>query len=434
MTDTSRRLRSIVVFAVLATLVGLAVWRFAYRKTPDQVNGSINGATLGVDSALPVTLTAADAQRIGVTYAEVTDGPIGHEVRVVGMLQVDETRIRTVVSRVEGFVEHLKANFTGQPVRDGQTLLELYAPMVVAAEQDLLLARDLEKQVAAGTSDAREAARSAVEAARQRLKRWGVPSDAVAEVELTGRPGGTFPIRSPFGGFVLEKAVQQGQRVMAGDVLYRIADLTVVWLEGEVFEQDLPLARVGTEVRATFRSLPGMERTGRISYVYPTLNPETRTARVRVELRNTDLSLKPGMYATLVFTGESARGMSVPRSAVLATGNRNLVFLKGAGNRFEPREVVVGLSSDDRVQVLRGLSVGDTVVASATFLIDAESNLGSMLGGMGNMPGMDMGSPTQTPDSPAAGHEGHDMQSPPAADSTAMKDMPGMDQKHEKVK
>jgi Cu(I)/Ag(I) efflux system membrane fusion protein len=156
--------------------------------------------------------------------------------------------------------------------------------------------------------------------------------------------------------------------------------------------------------------------------VYPTLDPVTRTARVRVELANRDMALKPGMYATIVFTGESARGLSVPRSAVLATGTRNLVFLKGEGNRFEPREVVTGLSSDDRVQVLRGLAAGDTVVASATFLIDAESNLGSMLGGMGNMPGMDMGPPTS-----AAEPKARDSAVKALPADTSMADMPGMD-------
>jgi multidrug efflux pump subunit AcrA (membrane-fusion protein) len=286
-------------------------------------------------------------------------------------VQADETRIRTVASRLEGFVERLYVGFTGQPVRAGATLLELYAPMAVAAQQDLLLARRLEREVANGTDDARSAARSAVEAARQRLAPVGGTGRRLGRGRTERRSdphrAGALAIRR----FVLEKSVQLGQRVMAGDPLYRIADLSVVWLEGEVFEQDLPLLRVGTEVIATFQALPGVQRTGRISYVYPTLNPDTRTARVRVELPNRDMSLKPGMYATLRFTGESARGLSVPRSAVLATGTRNLVFLKGRGTRFEPREVIVGVSADDRVQVLHGLAAGDTVVSSATFLIDA---------------------------------------------------------------
>ena len=429
MTDAGRGVRGPLLFACLAALVALAVWRFARRDMPTQAADHAHAAAPIGDSALPVTLSAADAQRIGVTFAEVSDGPIDHEVRVVGIVKSDETRIRTVASRVEGFVERLHVDFTGQPVRAGATLLELYAPMVVAAQEELLLARNLERQVVSGTGDARTAAASAVAAARQRLLRWEVPAEAIADVERSGTAGRTFPLRSPYSGYVLEKSVQQGQRIMAGEPLYRIADLSVVWLEGEVFEQDLPLLHVGSEVVATFRSLPGSERRGRIAYVYPTLDPETRTARVRVELANRDMALKPGMYATIVFTGESARGLSVPRSAVLATGTRDLVFLKGTGNRFEPREVVTGLSSDDRVQVLRGLAAGDTVVASATFLIDAESNLGSMLGGMGNMPGMDMGPPTS-----ASGGEGRgSVPRTPSAD-TSMADMPGMDQPQQRTK
>ena len=414
MTDARHRdLRGLLIFAVLVTLVGLAVFRLARREQPTAPAGHSHATAPDGDSAQPVSLSAAEAQRIGVTYAAVTDGALNHDVRVVGIVQADETRIRTVASRLEGFVERLYVGFTGQPVRAGATLLELYAPMAVAAQQDLLLARRLECEVANGTDDARSAARSAVEAARQRLRQWEVPADALAEVERSGAPTRTVPVRSPFGGFVLEKSVQLGQRVMAGDPLYRIADLSVVWLEGEVFEQDLPLLRVGTEVIATFQALPGVQRTGRISYVYPTLNPDTRTARVRVELPNRDMSLKPGMYATLRFTGESARGLSVPRSAVLATGTRNLVFLKGRGTRFEPREVIVGVSADDRVQVLHGLAAGDTVVSSATFLIDAESNLGSMLGGMGNMPGIEsasggVGGPMSMPGMPGMDHSKHE--------------------------
>jgi Cu(I)/Ag(I) efflux system membrane fusion protein len=232
-----------------------------------------------------------------------------------------------------------------------------------------------------------------VDAARQRLSLWGVPEEAIAEVERTGAVQRTVTLRAPFTGYVIEKSVLLGQRVMPGDPLYKVADLSVVWLEGEIFERDLPALRVGGEATATFQALRDVERRARITYIYPTLNPETRTARVRVELANPDLALKPGMYATLRFSGPIAVGLSVPRSAVVVTGQRNLVFQRGADGRFVPREVELGLTADDRVQILRGLAAGDTVVASATFLIDAESNLGSQLGGMGNMPGMDMAPP-----------------------------------------
>jgi Cu(I)/Ag(I) efflux system membrane fusion protein len=193
---------------------------------------------------------------------------------------------------------------------------------------------------------------------------------------------------------VLEKNVVAGQRIMAGDPLYRVADLSSVWVEGEVFEQDLATVHVGQMVHADLQALPGEHRMGRISYVYPIVNPDTRTARVRVLLANDDMRLKPGMYATLRIAGTSRSGvLTIPRDAVLSTGERSIVFVKAAGSHLTPREVSLGASNDERVEILRGLSAGDTVVASATFLVDAESNLGKALGGMGSMPGMDVSEP-----------------------------------------
>jgi Cu(I)/Ag(I) efflux system membrane fusion protein len=177
---------------------------------------------------------------------------------------------------------------------------------------------------------------------------------------------------------------------MPGDPLYKLADLRVVWVEGEVYERDLPLLRLGGQARASFTALPGVERRGRVGYIYPTVNNETRTVRVRVELANQDQALRPGMYATLEFEGPGRTVLSIPRSAALVTGKRTLVFLKRPDGRLEPREVILGAGTDDRYEVLAGLAVGDTVVASGTFLLDAESNLGTMLGGMGGMPGMDV--------------------------------------------
>jgi Cu(I)/Ag(I) efflux system membrane fusion protein len=311
----------------------------------------------------------------------------------VALVGYDERRVRTITTRLDGFVERLHADYTGQLIRAGQPLLSLYSPMAVATQEELVLAGRLVQDVAHGTPEAVAGARASVEAARQRLRLWEVPERTIDEVERTGTVQRAITLHSPCAGYVLEKPVLLGQRVMPGDALYKVADLSVVWLEGEVFERDLPVLHVGMEATATFQALPGVQRSGRISYIYPTLNPETRTARVRVELANPDLALKPGMYATLQFSGAVARGVSVPRSAVLVTGERNLVFLKGGDGHFIPREVTLGLTTDDRIQVLHGLSAGDTVVASATFLIDAESNLASQLGGMGNMPGMDMTAP-----------------------------------------
>jgi membrane fusion protein, copper/silver efflux system len=182
--------------------------------------------------------------------------------------------------------------------------------------------------------------------------------------------------------------------VMAGTAIYKIVDLSRVWVDGEVYEQDLPLIRLGQRAEAELQAIPGATFVGTVAYIYPTLNPDTRTVRVRVQLSNEDHRLKPGMFATLRLFPTSGRSvLSVPRSAVLSTGERNLLFVKRADGMLEPRAVEIGGASSDRIEILRGLAGGDTVVTSATFLVDAESNLGTALGGMGNMPGMDIAAP-----------------------------------------
>ncbi len=393
-TTGRRRWVGLAVFALLLAAAVAATVLASRRGPAPAAAGHQHGAAgPAPDSALPVALSAAEAGRIGVTFAPAVEGPLNRSVRAVALVGYDERRVRAITTRLDGFVERLHADYTGQLIRAGQPLLSLYAPMAVSTQEELVLAHRLAQDVAHGTPEAVTGARASVAAARERLRLWDVPQRTIDEVERTGAVQRTITLYAPYAGYVLEKPVLLGQRVMAGDALYKIADLSKVWLEGEIFEQDLPVLHMGMEATATFQALPGVERRGRISYIYPTLNPETRTARVRVELPNPDLALKPGMYATLQFSGPIARGVSVPRSAVLATGERNLVFLKAPGGHFVPREVTIGLATDDRIQVLRGLAAGDTVVASATFLIDAESNLASQLGGMGNMPGMDMTAP-----------------------------------------
>jgi Cu(I)/Ag(I) efflux system membrane fusion protein len=347
----------------------------------------------GGDSLRPVALSPAAARRIGVTFAEASLGPIAREIRVVAQVTYDETRVTTIAPKLEGWVERLHVNVTGQPVRRGQPLFSLYAPMAVTTQQELLLARRLGGQVAGGSADARSGARTLAESARQRLLAWDVPPEEIDAVERDGIARRTVTLRSPVSGTVIERSVSQGQRIMPGEAIYRIADLSRVWIEGEVFERDLSAARPGQRVEVELPALPGSRRAGRIGYVYPTLDPATRTARIRVELANPGLGLKPGMLATIRFTEETAPALSVPRAAVLVTGERALAFVKRPDGAFEPRPVTLGRATDDRLEILRGLEPGDSVVASATFLVDAESNLGTNLGGMGDMPGMDIRPP-----------------------------------------
>jgi Cu(I)/Ag(I) efflux system membrane fusion protein len=402
---------------IVAALV--AAWFFtrASAVTPARTAGHQHGTAPASDSARPVQLSDRDQRRIGVTFAPVRMGALDRNVRVVAQVAYDETRIVTVAPRVEGWVDRLFVDFNGQQVKAGDPLLRVYSPMVVAAAEELLLARKLVTDVAGSTAEARQNAEQLLASSRRRLDSWSVSEADIRRIEETGEAPHAITLRAPISGVVVEKNVLSGQRIMEGVPLYRIADLSVVWLEGEVFEQDLSTARVGQEVKAEFQALPGEVRTGRITYVYPTLSAETRTGRIRVALANPGQTLRPGMFATIRFSAPVGRaGLSVPRSAVLSTGERNLVFLKRPDGRFTPTDVVLGVQTEDQIQILKGLVMGDTVVASATFLVDAESNLGTLLGGMGDMPGMDMTAPGAriAPTHPDSAHD-------------SMADMPGME-------
>ena len=386
---------ALYVAVVLAALVVVYLASRDSRASTTATSSHDHGATGGNEgSRQPVALTPEQSRRIGVTYAVASIGPLEKEVRTVGQITYDETRVQTISPKIDGWVEQLFVSATGQPISIGQPLLTIYSPMLVTAQEELLLAKRLAIDVAAATDDARQSAESLLSSARRRLAYWDIPTSEIAEIERSGQVRKTLTLHSSARGFVLEKNVVAGQKIMVGDALYRVADLSDVWVEGEVFEQDLANIRVGQIVHADFQALPGEHRMGRISYIYPTLNPDTRTARVRVVLPNGGLRLKPGMYATLRIAGtERSAVLTIPRDAVLSTGERNVVFVREPGGRLSPREVAVGMANDERVEILRGLTAGETVVASATFLVDAESNLGKALGGMGDMPGMEVSSP-----------------------------------------
>jgi len=375
---------------LLAVAAAAAYLLTRQAAAPAKPAGHAHGAAPVADSVREVTMSTPNERKIGVVFTQATLAPLARRVRTVGLVTYDETKLETVSPLIDGLVDRLFVNFTGQAVRRGDPLLSIYSPMVVSTAQELVLARKLRDDVAGGTPEAVRGAEDLLVSARRRLLYWNIPESEVDRIERTGEIRKTVTLRSPANGVVIEKPVLAGQRIMAGEPAYKIADLGIVWLEGQVFEQDLPAVRLGQQVSAEFQALPGETRAGRITYIYPTLDPETRTAKVRVALANPDLRLKPGMYATFHFDAPTPPVTSVPRSAVLSTGKRDLVFVRRDNGALVPREVVLGVATDDRVQVLTGISAGETVVASATFLVDAESNLGSALGGMANMPGMDV--------------------------------------------
>ena len=388
--------RGAIYGGVLLVAIGGVYFATRGAGAPTTVGTDHNHSAVagGSVEAQPVSLTPDQARRIGVTYAVANVGPLEKEVRTVGQITYDETRLQTISPKIDGWVDKLFVNATGQPISAGEPLLTIYSPMLVQAQEELLLAKRLQGDVSAGSADVQRSATDLVESARRRLAYWDIPESEIADIERSAQMRKTLTLRSPAGGYVLEKNVVAGQKIMAGDALYRVADLSTVWVEGEVFEQDLGNVRVGQLVHADFQALPGEHRMGRIAYIYPTISPDTRTARVRVVLPNGDVRLKPGMYATLRIAGAERSGvLTVPRDAVLSTGERNVVFVREPSGQLAAREVSLGVANDERVEILRGLHAGETVVASATFLVDAESNLGKALGGMGNMPGMDMSTP-----------------------------------------
>ncbi|HEX6560251.1 MAG TPA: efflux RND transporter periplasmic adaptor subunit, partial [Longimicrobiales bacterium] len=303
----------------------------------------------------------------------------------------------------EGWVDHLYVDFTGAPVSKGQPLMTVYSPMLVSAQEELILARKLLDEAQGETAQAN--ARDLLSAARRRLSYWDIPPQEIARIEGARTPQKTLTLRAPASGIVLEKNVFEGARIMPGMDLYKIADLSSIWIEGEVFEKDLSLIRVGTPARVTFEAYPGKIFEARVKYVYPTVSEQTRTGRIRIELRNPGLQLKPGMYANVAFVVPvHTVGLHVPRSAVLATGTRSIVFVRHGDGSLVPHEVTTGLAGGDHIEIISGLKAGDVVVASANFLVDAESNLGAAMEGMKDsarqqatspaaMPGMNMPAP-----------------------------------------
>jgi Cu(I)/Ag(I) efflux system membrane fusion protein len=338
-------------------------------------------------------------------YITVRRDILSRTVRTVGTIQAPEPNVVDVVPKVDGFVERLFVATTGETVRRGAPLLALYSPMLVAAQEEFLTALRLVDRLDAEAGEAWHSARQTLEAARRRLAYWDITDAQVAALEARGAVTRTLTLVAPVGGIVLEKDVLQGQRVSPGDRLYRIADLSEVWVEGEVFEQDLALVREGMPVHIEIAARPGEHLMGRVSFIHPTVDAVSRTNRIRLTVPNPGLELKPGMFATIFLDAVVGRDViAVPRAAVVVTGTRNIVFVRDSAGMLQPREVVLGARSADQVQVLAGLSEGETIVASANFLVDAESRLGNS---DGTMPGTQHGASEPTTP-PTTGELDHD--------------------------
>ena len=328
------------------------------------------------DDGKTVKVSLDKIQRSGVRTELAQTRAIMRPVRAVGTVEHDETRLTVVAMRSEGFIEDLFVNRTGQHVHAGEPLFRVYSPDIQRAQTDLLSAMSIAQGRASGSDVGRS-----LEGAMQRLRNLGVPESRIREMREKGVNPRTLDWPAPASGDVIVKRVINGQRVVAGEELYRIVDHAHVWVIADIAESDLAAIKIGTRATVTVRAYTAQPIEGDVTFIYPELKAETRTARVRIEVSNADGRLKVDMYADVMFQTDADKGLvvAVPASAVIDSGSRQVVLIAKGEGRFEPRPVKLGRRGDGYVEVLEGIDQGDEVVTSATFLIDAESNLKAAL-------------------------------------------------------
>ena len=354
--------------------------------------GGIAAAPSAADGDVPglssVHLSPERVQLIGVRTAVVEKRPVGARLDLVGFVTPDEARLKRIQVRTAGWVQELFVNRVGDPVVAGQPLLTFYSPELYQSEQEYLIearARALQDTSAADVHGASHDADGA-SSALMRLTLLGVPAEEIARLTRVPVAVPRLTLRATVNGTVLERNVTQGQYVGADVPLFTIADLSHVWVLADLYEMDFGRVRAGDRATFTTDAMPDRQFPARIDFVYPTVSSETRTLKVRLALDNADGALKPGMYGRVRVTGRGGSALMVPSEAVVNTGEHQYVFLARTGGHFEPRMVWTGDGDGDRVQVLKGVAEGDTVVASASFLIDSESRLKAAIAGMGQQP------------------------------------------------
>jgi Cu(I)/Ag(I) efflux system membrane fusion protein len=361
-----------------------------------------------------VVVPAVMRQLIGVRSAPVTYASLGQEIRAVGTVGYDERGLTQVTVKTSGWVREVFVDSIGRPVHKGDPLFTLYSPDLLATQDEYLLAVKMQGQLATSPlAEVKANAASLVASARERLHLWDVTDRQIATLERRGIAEPVLTVYAPSSGIVLKREAFPGKYVEPGTTLYEVADLSRVWISADIYESEVAAVKLNQPTSVMFAAYPGTTFRGKVAYVYPSLNTEARTVRVRVELPNPELKLKPGMYGNVTVQTEAVHTLVVPKEAVLETGLRQLVFLDRGQGRYEPASVKLGRRSQDDVEVLEGLKEGDRIVTSANFLLDAESKLvsassmqammgrigmadwqmrGAYEGKMEDMSGMEMGS------------------------------------------
>ena len=344
--------------------------RPASQRPPTAEDGHVS------EPRAAVSIDARRQQLIGVRTARAERRSAALDVRANGVVAFDETRQTEISSKLDGWVRDLKANYTGMAVSKGDPLFTLYSPELLAAENELIVAlRGQQQAQQSSLAEARDHAERLIQAVRERLTFWDVSVAEIREMERRGRALGVTTFVSPASGIIVEKAVVEGARVMAGERLFRLADLSSVWVEADVYERDLAAVRVGQAASVTLDAYPGETFRGRVSYLYPSLAERTRTLKIRLELANPRGRLRPGMYAAVTMAGQSSPAVVVPADAVVDSGTEQVVFVTTGDGYFEPRAVKTGRRLGDGTEIVEGIDEGETVAAGATFFLDSESQM-----------------------------------------------------------
>ena len=349
-----------------------------------------------VQEAPQVEITPELQQRIGVKTVKAIVKPIQKTIRTVGRIEIDERNQATVNTKIEGWIEKLYVDYTGRYVKKGEPLAEIYSPELLATQQEFINTKKwVGKQTIPTPQEGHnhgakaetpepasvlkqmleKDAAATLEAARQRLRLWDMSKAQIKKIEETGQPVRTITLYSPVSGYITQKMAVQGMKVMPGEKLFDVADLSHVWIVADIYEYELSAVRVGQPVKITLSYFPGREWTSKIDYIYPIFSAETRTAKIRLTLPNPRGELKPQMFTNVEIRINLGKKLTIPDSAVIDTGKGQVVYVDRGNGFFEPREIQTGLRADGAVEVLRGLKTGEKVASSANFLIDSEAQL-----------------------------------------------------------
>jgi len=389
-----------VILAIGISVYFLKPWSGQKTRQSSSITSSVKAGSAGHDhdagsktaqtkesgeqkeeAEAPTVEIPGDKQKmIGVKTVEVVVKPLRHIIRTVGRIEYDEKSLATVNTKIEGWIERLYIDYTGKYVKKGEPLADIFSPELIATQQEYLNTlkwAGTKREVQSGDMQkmlSRDAEKI-LEAARQRLRLWDISESQIKKIEESGKPVRTLTIYSPVNGYVVQKMALQGMRVMPGEKLFDVADLSQVWIISDIYEYELPMIKIGQTAVISLSYFPGKEFTSWIDYVYPTLSAETRTAKIRFTIPNPGGQLKPQMFTNVEVKVDLGKRLAIPDDAVIDTGTRQIVYVDTGDESFEPREVRLGIRAEGLREVLSGLKAGERVVSSAAFLVDSEAQL-----------------------------------------------------------